>query len=247
MPVGTGHGCADTVAPERFTLPLTRLLICLLGALCAPEGPRARNAPTTMPSTFEPRAAPGGSSQACHACTRLLWSALTPPLRFVQYPAAPVYPGYRRDLVAALASVCHGQPEAVREIVGSGAWRDLFCCAWLLDHSHPCGSSRRRRPDGRAAVPRRRWCVVARAPWKCRVHADAFTLFFCARAEDTFVREWALYAVRNMCEVSAEAQRIIRCAACARPCRAPPGCELPHTRARSELDAQTAPTLDPLA
>ena len=30
--------------------------------------------------------------------------------------------------------------------------------------------------------------------------------------EDTFTREWALFAVRNMCEISSEAQAAIRCA-----------------------------------
>jgi hypothetical protein len=29
--------------------------------------------------------------------------------------------------------------------------------------------------------------------------------------EDTFTREWALFAIRNMCEISSEAQAAIRC------------------------------------
>jgi len=53
------------------------------------------------------------------------------------------------------------------------------------------------------------------------------------------VREWALFAVRNMCEVSADAQQIIRCV--------PEGMLrffVLRKLASRELDAQSAPTLD---
>jgi hypothetical protein len=44
----------------------------------------------------------------------------------------------------------------------------------------------------------------------CNEHRMLATQFL--RSEDTFVREWALFAMRNMCEVSTEAQTRIRCA-----------------------------------
>ena len=59
-------------------------------------------------------------------------------------------------------------------------------------------------------------------------------------AEDTFVREWALFAVRNMCEVSADAQQVIRCV----PESTLEFCAESELASR-ELDAQSAPTLDP--
>ena len=61
------------------------------------------------------------------------------------------------------------------------------------------------------------------------------TLHSCA--EDTFVREWALWAIRNMCEISADAQKIIRCAHCR--------LLVAHvlTNFRRELEAKTTPTL----
>ena len=93
----------------------------------------------------------------------------------------------------------------------------------------------RRCADRSATMPGRCWSVAARAARGGSVaHLQPPSV-----AEDTFVREWALFAVRNMCEVSADAQQVIRCVVMVTP-------EFFVLRelARRELDAQSAPTLD---
>ena len=115
--------------------------------------------------------------------------------------------GYRRDLVATLASLSHGNADVVREIVAVGTHKSRapfpfpFTAALYLQLT-----VRRRCAHCRAAVPRRRRSVAARAVHTIDTHSHSH-----CDAEDTFVREWALFAVRNMCEVSAEAQQVIRC------------------------------------
>ncbi len=146
------------------------------------------------------------------------------PPRCAQLPRQPVYVGYRRDVVAALANLCYCDADVVQEVVRVGAALDSTCTA-----------ERRRNEAPHAAGCSRVWrlCLltggVLTVLQQCRGDDGEGICFWlhifrtCAHlllnwlrwnlraAEDTFLREWALLAVRNVCELSSEAQDAIKC------------------------------------
>lgn len=101
----------------QAVLKCTRLLVGCLACLAAPEGPRPRaRAAVTEPCSTRATSA----TQEVHCIGLLVPSALALRSLQARYPQCPPYLGYRRDLVATLASLSHGNPGVVREIVAAG-------------------------------------------------------------------------------------------------------------------------------
>ena len=111
-------------------LKCTRLLLALLACLAAPEGPRPRaRATVSEPSV----AAAGTDKQEVRSCpvfpVQLAHYAVQ-----ALYPQCPPYVGYRRDLIASLASLSHGNADVVREIVSAGECLSSLPCMTTALH-----------------------------------------------------------------------------------------------------------------
>ena len=100
------------------TLKCTRLLVALLACLAAPEGPRPRTRATVSEPNTDAAETVKQEVRSCSVfavkgnCSHVALQA--------QYPRCPPYVGYRRDLIATLASLSHGNADVVREIVSAG-------------------------------------------------------------------------------------------------------------------------------
>ena len=131
-------------------LRCTRLLLALLACLAAPEGPRPRGPRATDATASEISVGAAGADKA------EVRSCFVVPAHFAdyavqaQYPPCPPYVGYRRDLIASLASLSHGNAGVVREIVSAG--KCLSCSTVTLHLTMGLNILARRRADSSATM-----------------------------------------------------------------------------------------------
>lgn len=100
------------------------------------------------------------------------------------------------------------------------------CRRWSVQaRTKPYAWGKRGNRISLVPAARRRVAHRAPVPWRFRSVREGALVAVCSKAslkpepaprpalpEDTFVREWALLAVRNLCEMSTDAQAAIRCA-----------------------------------
>ncbi|KAL4436610.1 hypothetical protein ABPG75_003749 [Micractinium tetrahymenae] len=146
---------ADLVA-ELQAAGAVPALLAMLKALEPIQNPQQQQRAATTDSM----AACGSSSGASGA---MQLAELAPQLaaEAARFPSTPPYPGFRSDLLAALANAAHGRREVQAE-VGRMGGVELVLAQCQLDRQSP------------------------------------------------LAREWALWAVRNLCEGNPEAQEAIR-------------------------------------
>ena len=157
-------------------------MVALLACLAAPEGPR----PRTRATVSEPSVASAETAEqevrSCSVVTvQVAYNALQ-----AKYPRCSPYVGYRRDLIATLASLSHGHAGVVREIVSAGKRSSCsrqttalrltlgppFLVRWRVDHC--------------ATMSRRRWSVCRScSAWRKR----CLHLQFCGLLQRTRLYE----------------------------------------------------------
>lgn len=213
---------ATFLVPDRVSLPPARraailssgvvgAAVRLLRRLGPPSGPRGgRPAPSGGPweeAEFNAEAARPPQAQA---------QPEAQPPGEQQPNERELYFGLRRDLVALVGNLCHGRAQAVEAVAAEdGVPVILQQCRGEEGARVLFVSPVRFRGRLRVRLRRRagmRPLRVLRTNETAHIIGDV-----CSSAGDSFLREWALWAVRNMCEVSDAARDSIRRATASHP------------------------------